>query len=231
MWLVSLTFEASPLAEVEMLYYQGCYEEVLERAEGLLAEDSLVDRTTQVELRKYIAYSYVALGRTSDAKAEFKAILAADSSLVLEPQLVSPKIIEVFDEAKEEMRVTGYRPDSTASLGSGNLGLTLSLRTATLRSFTFPGLGQFYSGERVKGWLFAAGEGLCLGGFIVSQVFTVKTHRDYMEVTDPAEMEVRYRVYNNWYRTRNALAGLSVGIWISAPLDILIFPPPWAKGR
>ncbi len=233
LWILSILSNVEPLREVETLYYRGSYTEALEKVEEYIKGDSSLDETTVIELRKYAAFSLVALGKTSDAGEEFRIILSMDSSVVLDPELVSPKIIEVFDVVKKEFDQTWHIDTQTPVNAVNSLATSgsLSLRTAALSSFAFPGLGQMYLGEKTKGWLFITGEGLSLGGLIISQVFMDKAHEYYLAARDTSEMDPRYKVYNNWFRARNAFGGLALGIWISAPLDVLFFPPSWAKNR
>ncbi len=233
LWLVSFLVKPAPLAEVETLYYRGSYEEVLTKVEEFIKGDTTLDEVIVIELCKYAAFSYVALGKISDAREEFRSILRKDSTVALDPELVSPKIIEVFDDVKNELKSI-RQPDTMMSLSIINSDLmpgSLSLRTAVLRSFAFPGVGQAYLGEKTKGWLYIAGEGLSLGGLILTQVFMVKAHEYYLEARDSVDFDARYKIYNNWYHARNAFGGLALGIWISAPLEILFFPPSWAKKR
>jgi hypothetical protein len=105
------------------------------------------------------------------------------------------------------------------------------LRKAVINSIVFPGMGQMYSGQKAKGWGFAGAQGLAICGLVISQVFFYKTHQDYLAARDSTEIAEKYRVYNNWFRTRNVFAGLTVGIWISAPLEMVLFPPRQAKDR
>lgn len=216
------------VGEIEQLYYSGSYQEVIQKAQQYMTETPEIAAEAEIELRSFVAYSYVALAERQQAIEEFKAILELDRDLALDPRLVSPKIIEVFNEARAEF-ILAHPPDIIGI--SASLTSPLSLRIATLRSFAFPGLGQVYAGNPTKGWGFVAGEGAALAGLIVTHFFTEKAHQSYLEASDPAEIESRYRVYNAWYMTRSGFAGIALGIWIYAPLDILLFPPEWAKGR
>lgn len=233
LWLTSLFANSGPLDEVETLYYQGFYEETINKIEELIRFDSTLDGETVIELRKYAAFSFVALGKISDARDEFLSILSKDPTVVLDPELVSPKITEVFDDVKREFMRTRQSETMTKVNEAANdyRVNTSDFRTAALLSFAFPGAGQAYMGEKTKSWLFFAGEGLSLGGLIVSQIFMSKAHEDYLEARDLVQIESCYKVYNNWYCARNTFGGLALGIWISAPLEMLIFPPSGQRSR
>ena len=51
---------------------------------------------------RFLAYSYVALNKREKARTSFKKALQVDPGLTLDPVYVSPKIIEIFQEVKQE---------------------------------------------------------------------------------------------------------------------------------
>ncbi|MBN2380983.1 hypothetical protein JXM67_14390 [candidate division WOR-3 bacterium] len=235
MYILALVLAlAEPVTQVEELYYQGRYEEVIRVAGEIIDSDSLLEPGEEIGLRKFIAFSYVVLNKKDHAKAEFKTILSYDATTRLDPKLVSPKIIEVFEEARQEFERSSTAPTINGLQPVNNIlpiDEELSLRGAMVRSFAYPGWGQHYAKERTKGWIFITAEGLSLCGLVVSQIFTQYAHQDYLDATEPLQIEERYRIYNNWYRVRNAFGGLAVGIWICAPFELAVFPPSWAADR
>jgi len=229
--LIGLLLLTQSVQNAETLYYQGKYVEAVEVARETLSYGNL-DLTTEIGLLKIVAFSHVALGEITDAKNEFTAILKLDSTVILDPALVSPKIVEVFNEVKEEF-------DADQPVNNGTLTTIvdtalispLSLRKAALLSIGFPGAGQLYAGESLKGWCYITIEGLALSGLAVSEVLYLNARKAYRTATDPDEISQLYKPYNNWFRVRNAFAGITVGIWISAPVEILLFPPEWGRNR
>lgn len=222
------------LREVGELYYQGYYERAIQKTDSLLAED--IDTDLSANLHKYAGFCYVALEQNDKAIGEFRLMLELDSTLTLDPLKVSPKIVQVFEEARADFLTTFAQPPKdtlgvVTSQDSLEIESPLSFRRAVLFSTLTPGLGQVYSGNKLKGWGFIIGEGLSMAGLVVSQICTINARDAYVQATEPDDIEAKYRVYNNWYRTRNALGGLSIGIWVSAPLDLVFFPPRWAKNR
>ncbi|MBN2378805.1 hypothetical protein JXM67_03265 [candidate division WOR-3 bacterium] len=226
--LIGFLFAANPVSEVTTLYNQGDFEGTIEVAEEIIQNNPGLQISELIELRKYIVYSQVALDEKLKAKDEFKMILKLDSTFNFSEQLVSPKIIQVFNQARGEF----FAHDShSAVIDSSLLTSPLKLRTAVLHSMAFPGMGQIYSGKKTKGWTFVISEGISIAGLIASQIFFMKAREEYMNARDPSEVAEKYRVSNNWYKVRNAFGGLTIGIWVSAPLDVLLFPPKWGKER
>lgn len=78
------------------LYWNGEYERTLQ----LL--DSELDADERAEGHKYRAFSLVALERHDEVRAEFTALLELDPSHGLDTALVSPKIVEQFELARQE---------------------------------------------------------------------------------------------------------------------------------
>ena len=78
------------------LYWNGEYERTLQLLDSELDADELV------EGHKYRAFSLVALERNDEVRAEFAALLELDPGHALDTALVSPKIVEQFELARQE---------------------------------------------------------------------------------------------------------------------------------
>ena len=78
-------------------YSDGSYDTALERLEPLRAEvmarGSLPERR---ELLRYLAFAYVAYGRTEDACSAYRALMEIEPSPPLDPDRISPKIRDVL---------------------------------------------------------------------------------------------------------------------------------------
>jgi TonB family protein len=94
-WLLAAAQQATLQQAIE-LYWNGEYERTLQLLTAELADDEVV------EGHKYRAFSLVALGRNDEARAEFASLLEADPSHGLDSSLVSPKILEQFEQSRDE---------------------------------------------------------------------------------------------------------------------------------
>jgi protein TonB len=94
-WLLAAAQQATLQQAIE-LYWNGEYERTLALLAADLADDEVV------EGHKYRAFSLVALGRNDEARSEFASLLEADPSHALDSSLVSPKIVEQFEQSRAE---------------------------------------------------------------------------------------------------------------------------------
>src|SRR6185295_1370490 len=92
------------LARAEALYYEADFAksvELLLRAEEMLRQQSgsLQDRT---EVKLQLALGFIGLNDTTRAKAYLGELYALDSDHQIDPQMFSPKVIRLVEEAKAE---------------------------------------------------------------------------------------------------------------------------------
>jgi hypothetical protein len=153
------------------------------------------------------------------AKKQFISWLEIDDSAKLDPLYISPKIIAVFDEARIE-----YEQKKRAGVPQDYSELSAQL-TAVKRSLLFPGLGQLYRNQQVKGFGLLAAEALCLGVFAYCQINYDRTRDAYYAETDPERMQERYDEYNLLYRARSTSLILAAGVYLYSLADVLYFPP------
>jgi len=90
------------------LYWNGEYERTLQLLGSELADDEVVEGHT------YRAFSLVALGRNDEARAQFITLLESDPSHALDSTLVSPKIVEQFELARQELAASLLEQGKTA---------------------------------------------------------------------------------------------------------------------
>ncbi len=211
--LVSATVD-----EVVSLYFQGKLPEAeLLALRTLQSSDSLppVDRAI---LHKTLGFTYVALGENEKAKNQFINWLEIDSLAKLDTVYVSPKIVAVFREAREEIE-----QQRTQQPGRDNPAISRQLQ-AVKRSLFFPGLGQIYQGRKVKGGALLAAEVVLLGSLAYCQFRYDQTRDDYLRERNPTRMQDLYDETNLYYRARSAAAILAAGVYLYSLYDAAYFP-------
>ncbi len=205
------------LGQVAGDYDRGRYQEAAQAAALALADTSGLDRETITYLRTYRAFSLVALGQEGEAEAEFLRLLAANPKLELNPEFVSPKIIEVFRRARAK---SGLRERSRER------PIYQQLRPpkaqALWRSLLWPGWGQRYRGSRTKASVLQGGSIAALGAWGMIHWQTTRYRQEYLESTDPEEIASRYGAYNRWYRMRNFTVNCLAAIWLYNVVDVMM---------
>lgn len=97
---LTLAFALSALAQDDLqrakdLYAAAAYEEAL----AILTAVPEAERVLQV--RQYQAFCLIALGHTAEAQQAIEALLAANPTYQPDPGETSPRVLEVFAEARE----------------------------------------------------------------------------------------------------------------------------------
>jgi LysM repeat protein len=82
-------------------YFRGEYLGAVIKLENAVSL-GLGEKETASKALRFLAYAYIALDERERAKESFRQALSVDPTLDLDPVYVSPKIIEIFREAKAE---------------------------------------------------------------------------------------------------------------------------------
>lgn len=212
--------DSGAVDEVIRLYDEGKFRDAEVTALRALQSPQKPARVDQAILHKYLAFSYVAMGDAEKARNEFLNLLELDPLARLDSLYISPKIIAVFREAQQ-----GYRSQRQQSRPPDLTHLNLQI-AAVKRSLLFPGLGQLYRKQQVKGYSLLASEVVFLGSFIFCQVQYDQARDRYLAETNPSKMQRLYDDVNLYYRGRYASAILAAGVYLYSLFDVLYFPPP-----
>jgi hypothetical protein len=92
---------AERLRLAEKAYRDGSYDEVPAQLVKLLAEED-PSEAQLISIHRLLGFAYVALGTESVAVKEFQEVLERDPNATLDPVTVSPKILRVFERARQE---------------------------------------------------------------------------------------------------------------------------------
>ena len=162
-----------------------------------------------------------------EARRQFEAALSLDPAHTLDPVLVSPKTVALFETVRADLARAAPQPGTTAP--ALRYVVLPDLRAgAALRSAVLPGWGQFHKGDRGRGLAFAVGVGAAAAGTVAAHVATVQAQRRYDAARTREEIGAAYSSYDRRYRVRNALAlGTAVG-WAAAVVEALATGRPRA---
>lgn len=224
-WIIPSSIMADPgsdrLRSVAISYDQGRYQQAADSAAEALADSIGLDRETLTYLLTYRSFSLVALGREAEAEEQFLKLLALQPKMELNPEFVSPKIIEVFKRAKNRQRAqaSGGRPKEEEAIFAK---AKPSKAQALWRSMLWPGWGQRHRGSRLKASILQGASLGTLGAWGALELGTSRARQGYMERTDPAQIQSAYDSYNTWYRARNFAFNLVVAVWLYNIVDVMM---------
>ena len=171
------------------------------------------------EIHKYLAFCYVAYGQRDKAIKRFLEMLKLNPSHRFDPQIVSPKIVQVFETALTEFENANKNKQEIPEISASDIQLR-----AGMRSLAFPGLGQLYKGDKKKGYALIVGEAAAAAGFAISQIMLEKSHDEYLDAANQHMIQNKYETYNNWYKARNFTAAAAVMIYLYGFFDSVYWP-------
>ncbi len=204
------------IAPLDSVYRAGGYERVVQLAPGFLA-DSALTAGDSVAVNLTHASALVALGRTDEASAVFRTLVAKNPNLTLDPEAVSPKIRAVFGSVKAEAVVTPPQPKSMPPE-------TVYLRQPVPLSVLVPGLHQITTGRSAVGYALAGATALSIAGLVLSHVEYNYARADYLQASSPQAIADRYRDANNWSHARVVLSGTTAAFWLTNLITALRSP-------
>jgi hypothetical protein len=147
----------------------------------------------------------------------------------LDPSVVSPKIIKIFEEVKSEIAANPppvtppVMPPVKPPVKPPAVQIQKSPVVATAMSCCIPGLGQMYRGEKAQGTTLMILGGATLVSFVVSAGVAEQKHQDYLKIKpgDPDAMDRAYKSYRTWCNVR-AITGVTfAGVYLYNLYDII----------
>ncbi len=223
--IVVASFAQSPLDSLFALardhYDNGRFEEAeLGALRGLRAGAGM-DELDLLKFHALLGFVYVAKDQNDAAREEFVRVLAVNPRYEPDPVTTSPKIVEVFREAKRDYLLRIASEPAVFRMPQADVRLS-----ASWRSLVLPGWGQFYKEQDNKGAAIIAAQLLSVAALIYLQAETSRRHDDYLAIKNynNPDIDDRYQEYRRAYQTRNTVAYFTLGIYALNYLDALYFP-------
>jgi hypothetical protein len=176
-----------------------------------------------VLIYQYRALSFYYIGQEDDAKNAFTSLLSIRPDHQLDPVMVSPKIIQFFENLK--IQIPEELPDKTR-IQTRYVQLHDPRPGAGWRSLVLPGWGQIYKRQETKGYIILSAFTLNAAALITSIVKENEAHNTYRSAMHPDDINRTYDEYNKWHRTRQYLTYSQVIIWAYAVGDAIWHPLP-----
>jgi len=184
-----------------------------------IIKDTTIIVDEEISTRTYLAFSYVALDKRAEAKAQFITLLKKKEGFSLNPEFVSPKIIEVFKEAEKMVKEPGT--EKFITIKKQPPGLTKCL----VKSSLLPGWGQLAREENKKGSLLIGAFSVSMAALSLSHLACLSARNSYMNAVTKSDIEYQYSRYNFTYKTRYIMMEISLCVWLYSLTDIFLTEP------
>lgn len=215
----------SDAIQVKVLYEALEFDKAINRGQSLLTGDGKFDKDELITIHQFTALSFYHVGKIDSARSHFLSLLSIAPAFELDPIKISPKIIDFFNQLKEEIPDRG----TDTPIGYTKYVFVEDLRPgATLRSMVLPGWGQIHKGQKKRGWIMG---GAFLSSFAatgISLYLEKKNHDEYLDSSTPSAIEENYQTYDDWFKRRKFFTISTLSIWAVAVLDALWSPYPQA---
>lgn len=218
---------AEPFQEIIDLFERGQYQPSLQKTLSMLVEQDTLSTLSRTMLHQYAAYNLIAMNRQEEAIFHVRKTLTLTPDLELDPLLISPKIIAVFQEVRQQM--AQEPPPIETEPASLEPPAVVTTGQAVQRSLLFPGLGHLAVGQKTKGRVLLGTEALLISGLVWSIVQREQAYDDYMAQRTPASAATAYDDFQKWHQARTVLAFSAVAVWSYALFDISRYEPPADK--
>ncbi len=236
-WFAVLTLTAPVVAHADELtefqlarnaYEAQSHRVAVTRFEALVGVDPprLTNRALILEARKYLAASYLFVGRRADAERQFELLVRADPRYELDPIAFPTEVLDLFTVVRTRLE-TEIRTQELARLAAeqaqrdrdsaeirdarARLARLVALaRTETIEQrpsrwiATIPfGVGQFQNGNEGLGWAFALLQTAALATSVITWTIHDNLPRDNTFTDDEDALA---RVTENFLRVTNWIA-------------------------
>ncbi len=209
------------VSDIRQAYQALNYDRVEALAGDVMSSFDRYSVEELVEVHILLALVKYARNEQAASKDQFRAALSLQPSLELDPVLVSPKVRDFFEGVKataDQEDAPGAEVDESVRY----IFVEDSRPKAAIRSLLLPGWGQFYRGDRKKGWALTGLWTSTVTAAAVVHVYRLDARAEYREARLPEDISARYDRYNRLHKTRTVLLWAAAGVWVFSYLDALL---------
>ncbi len=208
------------------------YKQVISGAQQLLEHKYLLTQNQLIDVYKLKGISHFTLSDDKDARNCFLNILKIDSSFAFDSSKTSPKVIAFFNNVKSEFLKEKVREKIFGGVKTDTVFITRNvpvkipdnnLQQTMIRSILFPGLGQFYNNENVKGLILVSLGAAALSSSIYYIIDSNNKRNNYLDATNVSDINNKYNLYNSAYKMKNISIITFAAVWLYSQVDALFF--------
>jgi hypothetical protein len=222
--------QKTDIDNIRSLYESFEYKEVIKLSDSLITVNGKLNKSDLTEILMMKAVSHYVLAEEPLARKCFIDMLKIDRHLELDSEKVSPKIVSLFNDVKNdflhtipvEQKFTDNKQEETNQITVAPFITKLEdQKKSIVRSFLFPGWGHLYSGDITKGAIISSAALINLGAMIYFIIDANSKENKYLNATSEGIIKTSYDTYNRSYKTRNILIATMIGIYAYAQIDFL----------
>jgi hypothetical protein len=221
------SFEAAN--EIRWAIQRAEYQMAADLADSAIANFADFSPAQLAEIHALAALIASERGEPAAIDAHFLSALQLNASHQLDPIFFSPEMQNRF----EQLRAKIPKMETPVRIEPRYIILPDPRIQAVWRSSLFPGWGQRYKGQKIKGGIFSIGAAALAGATITAHLLREHAEQNYLNATEENEIIARYDAFNRYHLLRNNLALALGAVWGAAVLDALIVrvaPKPGGVG-
>ena len=228
----AFTQQNNDISKIRSLYESFDYKEVISLSDSVLGGREALNKSDKTEILMMKAVSHYVLAEEPQVRKCFIDMLKIDRHLELDSEKVSPKIVSLFNDVKndfihtipEQQRFTDSNQEvTTPIIKDPNLTAFQDQKNSIIRSFLFPGWGHIYSGNIIKGVIISSATLINIGAMIYFIIDANTKEKRYLSTTDENYITSTYNSYNRSYKTRNILISSLIFIYTYSQIDFLFW--------
>ena len=222
--------QKTDIANIRTLYESFEYKEVIKLSDSVLTEKGKLNKSDLIEILMMKAVSHYVLAEEPQVRRCFIDMLKIDRHLELDSEKVSPKIVSLFNDVKndfiqtipEQQKFIDNKQEDNNQLNYDPVLTKLQdQKNSIIRSILFPGWGHLYSNNITKGVIISSAALINLGSMIYFIIDANSKEKKYLNAIDENNIKSSYDIYNRSYKTRNLLISSMIGIYAYAQVDFL----------
>lgn len=208
------------LEEIQKAYSELNYTEAEIKAKSVLENYQNFTASQLTEIHKILGLVYYSQNKPAESRRQFELVLSLNPDLSLDPLFVSPKILEFYNQIKDDW--LSKNAQNTVDNPVRYVLVHDPRPAAALRSMLLPGWGQVYKGEKRKGLILSGLWGVGVIGSLATHLARQDAEDKYLSETNPAKIDSRYNTFNTYHKLRNNFLIVSAGVWIFSYIDAIL---------
>jgi tetratricopeptide (TPR) repeat protein len=231
--------QQNSIALLQQKYMNFDYPAVINSGNLILRTAGNLTRNDSLEIYRLQGLSYYAMADITGALRCFISILHFDPEYKLQPRDNPPKVIDFFEEIRLTLPKTVSATEKNESGAGSDFNAvqvpprshseSSALRRALGYSIILPGMGHLQYSDKSKGWVLLSSGLAALGSTVYFTIDTNRKEDAYLSAVSKAEIDAKYKDYNQAYKIRNTSLILFGTVWLYTQLDLLYWSKPYDK--